>query len=123
MGIIEKAEVIEAAREFGKELADCKEIRVAEEARQALEKDSEARELISGYQAAQHSVQVAQLLGSKAADELKKLKEIESKLNTNKVIKDLIGSQKDLQEMLGSLNAEISGVLGIDFAASACSSC
>lgn len=123
MEIIEKIKIMEAAREFGRELAECKENRAAEEARQALEKDSEARELISSYLAAQHSVQVARMLGSKAADELNKLKEIESKLNTNKIVKDLAESQKNLQDMLGSLNAEISGVLGIDFSASACSSC
>lgn len=117
MEVITRTKVMEAAREFGKELADCEECRAVEEAQQALRKDREAREILSNYQSMQRSIQMSQMWGGKMAkDELNELRSLEAKLESNQIIKSLLDAQKNLQEMLGNLNAEVSGLLGIDFA-------
>lgn len=112
-----KTKVMEAAREFGEALADCQECQRVEEAQESLRKDREARELLSNYQSIQRSIQMARMWGGKTAkDELEELRGLEAKINSNRIIQNLLDAQKRLQEMLGNLNAEVSGLLGIDFA-------
>jgi cell fate (sporulation/competence/biofilm development) regulator YlbF (YheA/YmcA/DUF963 family) len=124
MEVMTRTKVIEAAREFGKELADCEECRAVEEAQQTLRKDREARELLSDYQSMQRSIQRAQMWGGRTAkDELNELKSLEAKVRSNQIIKSLLDAQKNLQEMLGNLNTEVSSLLGIDFASNSSSGC
>lgn len=124
MQVITRTKVMEAAREFGEALADCEECRVVEEAQQALRKDKEARELLSDYQSTQRSIQMSQMWGERMAkDELNELRSLEAKINSNQFIKNLLDAQKRLQEMLGSLNAEVSNLLGIDFASNSSAGC
>jgi len=124
MELMTRTKIMEAAREFGQSLADREECRAIEEAQQALRKDREARELLSDYQSAQRSIQMSQMWGGRIAkDELNELKSLEAKVKTNQIIKSLLDAQKSLQEMLGDLNTEISGLLGIDFASNSSSGC
>jgi len=124
MEVIARSKVMEAAREFGEALADCEERRLVEETQEALRKDRETRELLSEYQSAQRSIQRTQMWGGKVdKDELDEFKNLEAKINSNQFIKNLLDAQKRLQEMLGNLNTEISGLLGIDFAANSSSGC
>lgn len=123
MEFITRTEVMDAAREFGKALADCEECRAVEEAQQALQKDREARRLLSDYQSGQRSIQMARMWGRIAKNELKELKNLEAKVKSNQTIKNLMDAQKRLQEMLVSLNAEISNILGIDFASNSSAGC
>lgn len=114
MEIVTRTEVMDAAEEFGKALADCEECRAVEEALEALSIDREANKLLSDYQSIQRSIQMAQMWGRGVArDELDKF---EAKINSNQIIKNHLDAQKRLQEMLGNLNTEISSLLGIDFA-------
>jgi cell fate (sporulation/competence/biofilm development) regulator YlbF (YheA/YmcA/DUF963 family) len=54
--------------------------------------------------------------GKTAKDELEELRKLETKINSNGIIQNLLDVQKRLQEMLGSLNTEVSNLLGINFA-------
>lgn len=124
MEVITKAEVMEAAREFGEALADCEECRAVEQAQEALRNDREARKLVSDYQSTQRSIQMARMWGRRIPEEeLDQLKDLEAKINSNPVVKNLLDAQKRLQEMLANLNAEISDLLGIDFASNSSAGC
>lgn len=124
MEVITKAKVMEAAREFGETLADCEECRAVEQAREALRNDREARELVSDYQSTQRSIQMARMWGeSIPEEELDRLKDLGAKINSNPIVKNLLDAQKRLQEMLASLNAEISDLLGLDFASNSGTGC
>jgi len=117
MEVITRTKVMEAAREFGKALADCEECRAVEEAQQALRKDREARELLSSYQLTQSSIQRARTWGGGVTkNELDELKKLETKISSNHIIKNLLDAQRRLQETLGNLDTEVSNLLGIDFA-------
>jgi len=107
---------MESAREFGEALADCDECRAVKEGQETLRKDKEASKLLSDYQSTQRSIQMARMWGGRAKDELNELKNLEAKINSNYVIKNLLDAQKRKQEVLGSLNTEVSNLLGINFA-------
>lgn len=117
-------EVMEAAREFGTALANCEECQAVEKAQEALRKDVAARRLLSEYQSKQHLIQTEKMRGKGGEkDELDELKSLEEKIENNPHIKNLSEAQKNLQEMLTNLNAEISGLLGVDFAANSNTGC
>lgn len=125
MEVTVRTEVMEAAREFGEALANCEECQALQQAQEALNKDREARELLSNYQATQRSMQMAEMWGGSLPlpkGELDELKNLEAKINSNHIIKAVLDAQKRLQEMLVSLNTEISGLLGIDFASNSSAS-
>jgi len=117
METVSQIEVREAIREFGEALAECDELRAVEDAERALRNDREAMRLLSDYQSAQQSIQMARMWGRMVSkDELDELKILEAKVNSNQIIRNLLDAQKRLQELLVNLNAEISNILGIDFA-------
>ena len=117
MEVITKTKVTKAAREFGEALANCAECRALEEAQEALRKDREARELLSAHQLTQRSIQMAQMGGREVPkDKLEEFNSLAAEINSNATIGNLSDAQKRLQEMLANLNAEISDLLGIDFA-------
>jgi len=108
---------MESAREFGEALADCDECRAVKEGQETLRKDKEASKLLSDHQSTQRSIQMNQMWGGRIAkDELNELRSLEAKVKSNKIIKNLLDAQTRLQEMLGSLNTEVSNLLGINFA-------
>lgn len=117
MEVISYTKVMEAAREFGEALADCDECRAVKEGQETLRKDKEASKLLSDYQSTQRSIQTARMWGGRLSkDDLNELKNLEVKINSNYVIKNLLDAQKRQQEVLGSLNTEVSNLLGINFA-------
>ena len=117
MEVISYTKVMEAAREFGQALADCDECRAVKEGQETLRKDKEASKLLSDHQSTQRSIQMARMWGGKTAkDELEELRKLEAKINSNGIIQNLLDAQKRQQEMLGSLNTEVSNLLGINFA-------
>lgn len=117
MEVISYTKVMESAREFGEALADCDECRAVKEGQETLRKDKEASKLLSDYQSTQRSIQMNQMWGGRIAkDELNELRSLEAKVKSNKIIKNLLDAQTRLQEMLGSLNTEVSNLLGINFA-------
>lgn len=121
---ITTSSVVEAAEEFGEALADCEECRAVKQAQEALRRDREAGKLLSDYQLIQRSIQMALMRGKTIAkDELDEFRELEAKINSNPIINNLSDAQKRLQEMLGTLNAEISNLLGIDFASNSGAGC
>ena len=117
MEVISYTKVMESAREFGQALADCDECRAVKEGQETLRKDKEASKLLSDYQSTQRSIQTARMWGGKTAkDELEELRKLEEKINSNGIIQNLLDAQKRQQEVLGSLNTEVSNLLGINFA-------
>jgi len=125
MRIIKNDEIMEAAREVGEALANCEECRAVEKAQEALVRDEGAKKLLDAYQSVQRSIQMAEMWGGRRRpkDELDELKRLEAKMENNRIIKSLLDAQMNLQEMLANLNAEISGLLGIDFASNSSSGC
>lgn len=117
MEVISYTKVMEAAKEFGQALADCDECRAVKEGQETLRKDKEASKLLSDYQSTQRSIQTVRMWGGKTAkDELEELRKLEAKINSNGIIQNLLDAQKRKQEVLGSLNTEVSNLLGINFA-------
>lgn len=124
MEIIIRNKILEAAEEFGQALADCAECKAVKQTQEALRNDIEAMQLLSDYQSTQCSIQMSKMWGGRVAEnELDKLRSLEVKVKSNKIIKNLLDAQKRLQEMLGNLNMEISNLLGIDFASNSSAGC
>jgi cell fate (sporulation/competence/biofilm development) regulator YlbF (YheA/YmcA/DUF963 family) len=98
MEIVTRDEVMEAARAFGEALRATEECRAVEGALEALSVDEEAnRTLAEGG---------GVLFGDAGA-------------NAPQAMRKYAEAQKSLQLLLGRLNAEMSGILGLDFAAHA----
>ncbi|MEN6509571.1 MAG: YlbF family regulator [Smithella sp.] len=110
--------VIKASRDFGAALSKCKEVKSLKQANEAIYKNKEARNLLAEFQRWQRLSQMQILRGTGLTPEqAEELKNIELKVNSNPIVQNLVASTRAFQETMQDLNAEISGLLGIDFSA------
>ncbi|MEN6423081.1 MAG: YlbF family regulator [Smithella sp.] len=113
-----REDVIKASREFGEALSRCSEIKALIKAQEAYQKNKKTRELVSEYTRWQRLAQMQNMRGTGLSQEqMAELNRLESELNSNLLIKNFNEARKMFQETMINLNAEISGLLGIDFSA------
>jgi len=87
-----------------------------QEARKLINEDSEARPLMERLSNSQATVRQLQTSGSVGQAEVDSLRLIQQRVLRNPVILDYAQSQQEAVDFLREINAEISQLLGIDFA-------
>jgi len=87
-----------------------------QEARKLINEDSEARTLMERLSNSQATVRQQQTSGSVGQAEVDSLRLIQQRVLRNPVILDYAQSQQEAVDFLREINAEISQLLGIDFA-------
>jgi len=87
-----------------------------QEARKLINEDSEARTLMERISNSQATVRQQQTSGSVGQAEVDSLRLIQQRVLRNPVILDYAQSQQEAVDFLREINAEISQLLGIDFA-------
>ncbi len=87
-----------------------------QEARKLINEDSEARPLMERLSNSQATVRQQQTSGSVGQAEVDSLRLIQQRVLRNPVILDYAQSQQEAVDFLREINAEISQLLGIDFA-------
>lgn len=86
-------------------------------AKDALEKDAQARSLLERLSAAQANLRVRQARGSITQDEIRSLRGLQDQVQSNPVIMDYALAQQEALAYLPQVNQTISELLGVDFAA------
>ena len=112
-----RKEVMQAAKAFGQALAKSDAYAALTSAQQTLRKDRQAQNLLSQYQTIQQAVQAAFMWKQiPNAQDMDALKRLETELSTHQTLQTFFEAQQNLKTTVETLNAEISGLLGIDFA-------
>lgn len=109
-------EITEAALKLGKALISSDPYVRYAQAEQKLDNDVEVKSLMPRLAAAQEQVRKAQIMGTITAEELQVLSDLQMQVKANPVIKHYNTSQQELTKFLQEINAEISQLLGINFA-------
>ncbi|GAK56663.1 hypothetical protein U27_03626 [Candidatus Vecturithrix granuli] len=112
-----RKDVMQAAKTFGKALAESEASIALTAAQHALKKDRQAQNLLSEYQTLQQAVQTAFMWKQiPHAQDMDALQRLEIEINTHPTLRALFDAQQQLKTTVETLNTEISDLLGIDFA-------
>lgn len=87
-----------------------------QQAQSRLNEDHNASDLLRQLSQAQASLRQKQSQGKVAQTDIDELRELQAKVQRNRVIMDYAQSQQEAVNFLREINAEISGLLGINFA-------
>jgi len=112
----DKTQVIEAARELGRELRQLPEYKVFYEAQQVFNQDEEVQQLVEDYNATIKKLQLNQQLEIKDEALMRTHRELSDRLETHAVIQTLMTAQKAWKQKLIEANQQLSDRLDIDFA-------
>lgn len=106
----------EAALNLGKTLTSAKEYVSYQRAKQVLNEDVSARNLMSDLAKAEVGVRRAAGNGTITPEDLQTLSDLQTQVQTNPVITDFTTSKQELTTFLQGINNEINQLLGINFA-------
>lgn len=85
-------------------------------AEQELQADQEAMQLLTEFSTLQQQIRNQKLFSSNSPREVKRLQELQSAIQANTMINNHAKAQQRAITFLQEINAEISNVLGFDFA-------
>jgi len=115
--LTDKATLIEAARNLGRELKELPEYKTFLEAQEAFNNNKEVNKLVQTYNALVPKLQQQQQAQGKPDDSLmKQYQDLSHQLETHPEIHALMNAQKDWKKRLESVNEELSEKLDIEFA-------
>jgi len=107
----------EKTKDFIQALTDSPEYLSLKKAREEFESDKDAKKLLSDFQETQQTYAVFRQGGfSGAADQEKKLRELQHRLQQNQKINNLITSQQEFQIFVSDIVNEISQKINFPFA-------
>lgn len=119
-----ETEEIEAlGRRLGEAIADLPEYEAFEEAKQAVEADTEAQQLISEFEQKRQAFAVARQAGQATQEDLETIKETQEELHSLPVMERFLARQERLVDRLETINETISEPLTIDFGGEAGGCC
>ena len=106
----------EAALALGKTLMSAEQYVRFQQAEQALKNDTAALGLLNKLSLSQTRMRKAQAGGNIMPEDLQALSDLQAQVQANPIIMDYTLSQRELTAFLQGVNAEISQLLGINFA-------
>lgn len=107
----------EKTKDFIQALADSPEYQSFKKAREEFESDKDAKKLLTDFQETQQTYAVFRQGGFLGvADQEKKLRELQHRLQQNKKINNLITSQREFQIFVSDIVNEISQKINFPFA-------
>lgn len=86
------------------------------QAKQRLDADAQARALLDGLSQAQANLRKAQANGAVTQADVQALRDLQTQMHENRAIVEYAASQQEAATFLREINAEISQLLGINFA-------
>ncbi|MGQ9584788.1 MAG: YlbF family regulator [Anaerolineae bacterium] len=105
-----------AAREFAARLAQTPPLVELRRAQEQLNADAEAQQLLTEWDEKQEELLARQRAGQVITPaEMDTLRRLRAQIQNHPAIRDYSEAQRLVQSSLTDLNAEISGVLGLDF--------
>lgn len=111
----QNGDVRKGASEFAQILRHAPKINALIEAKEKLNSDTEAKNIIARFQA----MQQLRATGSLRGQDYTEMVQVQQQLQRNPVIRNFIQAQQDAADFLQTVNMTISQILGIDFGATA----
>lgn len=108
--------ILDASRTLARAIGQSEQFQRYEKMTERMMADQEARRLLSEFQEAQQTVQMAQGWGGASDEDFKRVEQLREQLFSHPTFKDYFQAQDDLVSMLKELNVFISEKLGFDFA-------
>ena len=109
-------DLLEATEALALTLLSAEPVMVYHRAKAALESDPEARSLLERFSTAQRDVRMRQANGGVGQAEIDRLRTLQREVQSNRVIMEYAESQQVAIAYLPAVNAEISQLIGVDFA-------
>ena len=109
--------ILESARTFASKLRQSEPVAALWQARAQLEADSQARQLLARLSERQRALALKQRDGGITRPEIDDLRRLQQQVETHPIIGAYIRTLQQAQLFLPAVNAEISELLGLDFAA------
>ena len=109
-------QMTEAALHLGQNLLSSEQYVCYQQAEQALKDNAAACGLLNNLAEAQSRIRKAQSGGTITPEDLEALGDLQVQVQANPIITDYMACQQELTVFLQGINAEISQLLGINFA-------
>jgi len=109
-------QMTEAAIHLGQNLVSAEPFVRFRQAEQALKDDAAALGLLNNLALAQERIRKAQSGGTITPEDLQALGDLQTQVQANPIITEYTARQQELTAFLQGINAEISQLLGINFA-------
>ena len=102
-----REDVLKKARELGKSLKESEEYKELVEAQNALDSDEETQRMIQEYEAKRNEVQIKQMTGQNADEELRELTELEGKIMEKETMQRYTKAEERFRNLVDEANQEI----------------
>ena len=109
-------ELKQAAQNLGSALKNTSPLRAYADARTQMNADAQATALLDELQRAQTNLRVRQSNGGVTADDLARLRQLQSEAQAHPTIAASLAADQQVKAYLPQVNQAISNLLGIDFA-------
>lgn len=120
---VETTSLESMGRELGNAIAESPEYERFEEARQAVEDDDEAQDLIEEFEQLRQEFMVARQTGQASQESLKEVQHAQEKLHRLPVMSEYLEAKSELEGRLEAINEAISEPLAVDFGGEAGGCC
>jgi cell fate (sporulation/competence/biofilm development) regulator YlbF (YheA/YmcA/DUF963 family) len=119
----ERSGVEAMGRELGEAIAELPEYEAFEAARQAVQADDEAQEMIKEFEQVRQQFMLAKQSGQASEEDLQGVQEAQEELHALPIMADFVEAQETLVNRLETVNEAISDPLAIDFGGEAGGCC
>ncbi|AZH25227.1 YlbF family regulator [Haloplanus aerogenes] len=113
----------ELGRELGEEIAETPAYERFEAAKQAVQDDDEAQEMIAKVERLRDEFVAARETGEATQEHVAKLQQAQNELHSMDVMEEYLNAQEALQSQLEAINRAISEPLAVDFGGEAGGCC
>ena len=103
----DREEVLRKARELGKSLKESEEYRELVDAQKALDEDQETQQMLQEYEAKRNEVQIKQMMGQNADEELRELTDLEGKIMQKETMQRYTKAEENFRNLVDEANQEI----------------
>ncbi len=103
----DREEVLKKARELGKSLKESEEYRELVDAQKALDEDQETQQMLQEYEAKRNEVQIKQMMGQNADEELRELTDLEGKIMQKETMQRYTKAEENFRNLVDEANQEI----------------
>ena len=118
-----EATVSQAARDFAAALAEAPQFLAFEQAAEMLQRDDQARQIISDYQSKQQSLYMMTMLSAVSLEDQAEMTRLQQALHTDVTITVYTQCQAALIALCQETGRRLSERIGLDFAAACGASC
>ncbi len=103
----DKEEVLKKARELGKSLKESEEYKELIEAQKELDEDEETQKMLQEYEVKRNEVQIKQMTGQDADEELRELTDLEGKIMQKESMQRYTKAEENFRNLVDEANQEI----------------